>query len=184
MKLKINLAQSIHKKQPTAYLAYVPLLLLLIITMIGNYYWHYSINTDIARYNKRLSKIEERASKSKDMTEESISQKEKEFLHKEAAFINTIIKSKSMSWSGLILRLEEEAMPNISLVSLTPRVVEDKVRIDIRGVGKNLETITRFMDRLERSPSFQGVFLSRSSDTELSGEKLVNFNMELEYNGK
>ena len=184
MRLKINLAQTGQRKQTTTYLAYLPLLLLLAATLIGNYYWYFSIKADITRYNERLIKIEERVLKSKDMPEESISQKEKESLFKEAVFINTIIKSRTLSWSALLARLEKEQIPNISMVSLTPKVVKDKVRIDIRGVGKDLDTITRFMDRLEKSPSFQGVFLSHSTEAELNGEKLVNFNMELEYTGK
>src|SRR3972149_471594 len=132
MRLKINLAKSIHKKQPVSYVVYTPLLLLLVITLAGNYYWYSSLQADIARYNERLNKIEERASLLKDMPEESISPKEKEPLLKEAAFINSIIKGKTLSWSGLLAQLEQEAIPNVSLVSLTPRVVEDKVRIDIR----------------------------------------------------
>ena len=184
MRLKINLAKSIHKKQPVSYVVYTHLLLFLVITLAGNYYWYSSLQADIARYNERLNKIEERASLSKNMPEESVSQKEKEPLLKEAAFINAIIKSKALSWSGLLAQLEQEVIPNISLINLAPKVVEDKVRIGIRGVGKDLETITRFMDKLERSPSFQGVFLSHSTGTELNGEKLVNFVMELEYREK
>lgn len=184
MRLKINLAQTGQRKQPNIYSAYLPLLLLLIITLAGNSYWYYSINTDIARYNEKLNKIGERASRPKDTLEESISQKERESLQKEVAFINTVIKGRTLLWSGLVARLEKEHIPNISMVSLTPKVVEDKVRIDIRGVGKDIDTITRFMDRLEKSPSFQGVFLSHSTEAELNGEKLVNFNMELEYTGR
>lgn len=184
MRLKINLAQTGWRKQQNMYPAYLLLALLLAATLAVNYYRYSSIKGDVARYNERLNKIEERASKSKDMPEESISQKEKEPLLKEAGFINAVIKGRALSWSGLVARLEKEHLPNISMVSLTPRVVEDRVKIAVRGVGKDLDTITRFMDRLERSPSFQGVFLSHSSETDLNGEKLVNFSMEVEYTGK
>ncbi|MBI3754788.1 MAG: PilN domain-containing protein [Deltaproteobacteria bacterium] len=184
MRLKINLAQVSRMKQTSTYLAYLPLLLLLVATLIGNSYWYYSINTDIARYNEKLSSMAQRSLKTKEPVEESIPQKEKESLAKEAAFINSVIKGRTLSWSGLFAHLEKEHIPNISMVSLTPKVVEDKMRIAVRGVGKDLDTITRFMDRLEKSPSFQGVFLSHSSDTDLNGEKLVNFSMEAEYTGK
>ena len=181
MKIKINFAQAKHKRQRIVYL---PLVLLLFATMAGNSYWYYSISADIARYNKKLISIAQRSLKTKDAAEEPVPQKEKESLIKEAVFINNIIKGRHMSWSALLAQLEKEIVPNISLVSLTPKVNEGNVRIDIKGVGKELETITRFMDRLERSPVFESVFMPRYSDTELNGERLVNFNMELEYTGK
>lgn len=184
MRLTINLAQLAYKEKQTKYWVYLPLVALLLITLIGNYLWYHSVSADIKRYTERLNKIEERSSKPEPVSEESVSQKEKEVLIKEAVFVNTIIKSKSLSWSGFLAQLEKEIVPNISMVSLTPKVVEDKVRIDVKGVGRDLETITRFMDKLERSPAFQGVFLSRSSDTDVDGERLVNFIMELEYIGK
>lgn len=184
MRLNLNLAQIEHKKRPVSYWTYLPLLLLFLITLAGNYLWYRSVSADIARYEEKLNKIGERASRPKDMPEESIAQKEKESLLKEAAFINTVIKGRTSSWSGLVARLEKEHIPNISMVSLTPKVVEDKMKIAVRGVGKDLDTITRFMDRLEKSPAFQGVFLSHSTEAELNGEKLVNFSMELEYTGK
>lgn len=181
MKITINLAQSGYKRQRIVYL---PLLLLLIVTLAGNLYWYYSINMDITKYNEKLNSLSQRSLKTKGGAEESFPQKEKESLAKEAAFINNVIKGRHLSWSVLIAQLEKDIVPNISLVSLTPKVSEGKVRIAIKGVGKDLDTITRFMDRLERSPSFQGVFMPHYSDTELNGEKLVNFNMELEYIGK
>jgi len=182
MKLKINLAQKDHGKQPVKYLAYLPLLLFLLATLAGSYYWYSSLNADIARYKGRLKEIEEMSLKAK--RKEAISLEEKELLQKEALFINNIIKGRSFSWSGLLTQLEKDTISNISLVSLTPKVDKDKVRIDIRGIGKDLETITRFMDRLERSPSFQDLFLLHSTDAELDGERLVNFSMELEYTGR
>ena len=185
MKLKINLARKDHRERPVKYLAYLPLLLFLLATLGGSYYWYSSINADIARYKGRLKEVEEMSLKAKrNVAEESISLEEKELLQKEALFINNIIKGRSFSWSGLLTQLEKDTIPNISLVSLTPKVDKDKVRIDIRGVGKDLETITRFMDRLERSPSFQDLFLLHSTDAELDGERLVNFSMELEYTGR
>ena len=184
MRLNLNLAQGGHKKEPFAYRTYLPLLLLFLIALAGNYLWYRSVSADITRYEEKLNKIGERASRPKDALEESISQREKESLQKEAAFINTVIKGRTLSWSGLFARLEKEHILNISMVSLTPKVVEYKMKIAVRGVGKDLETITRFMDRLEKSPSFQGVFLSHSSDTDLNGEKLVNFSMEVEYTGR
>jgi len=181
MRLTINLAQSNYIKRQPQYRLYLPLAVLLLITFVGNYLWYHSINSDMARYREKLNKIVEGSLTSKPVSEESVSQKEKEVLIKEAVFINNIIKSKSLSWSGFLAHLEKEIIPNISLVSLTPKVVEDKVRIDVKGVGRDLKTITRFMDKLERSPAFQGVFLSRSSDADVNGERLVNFIMELEY---
>ena len=178
MKITINLAQAKYKRKLTAYL---PLVLLLAATLAGNSYWYYSISADIARYNERLNSLSQRSVKTRQAAEEPVPQKEKESLAKEAAFINNVIKGRYLSWSALLAQLEKEIVPNISLVSLTPKVNEGNVRIDIKGVGKDLETITRFMDRLERSPSFESVFMSRYSDTELNGERLVNFNMELEY---
>ena len=184
MKLKINLARKDHGEQPVKYLAYLPLLLFLLATLGGSYYWYSSINADIARYKGRLKEIEEMFLKAKkNVAEEAISLEEKELLQKEGLFINNIIKGRSFSWSGLLTQLEKDTISNISLVSLTPKVDKDKVRIDIRGV-KDLETITRFMDRLERSPSFQDLFLLHSTDAELDGERLVNFSMELEYTGR
>lgn len=181
MKIKINLTQAKHKKQRTAYL---PLVLFLFAALAGNSYWYYSINMDVARYNEKLISIAQRPLKTKGTVEEPVPQKEKESLVKEASFINNVIKGRHLSWSTLLAHLEKEIVPNISLVSLTPKVNEGNVRIDIKGVGKDLETITRFMDRLERSPEFESVFMPRYSDTELNGERLVNFNMELEYIGK
>lgn len=184
MRLKINLSQTDYKKQPISYWAYLPLLLLLIVTLAGNLYWYHSVTADVAKYSERLSKTEERPFKTQTLPEESVSQKDKESLIKEATLVNNIIKSRSLSWSGLLAQLEQEIIPNVSLVSLTPKIIEDRIRIDIKGVGKDLETITHFMDKLERSPSFQGVFLSHSTDAEVNGERLVNFTMELEYIGK
>jgi len=65
MKLKINLAQKDHGKQPVKYLAYLPLLLFLLATLAGSYYWYSSLNADIARYKGRLKEIEEMSLKAK-----------------------------------------------------------------------------------------------------------------------
>lgn len=181
MKILINFSQERFKKRKIVYL---PLLVLLFASIAGNLYLYKSVNADISRYNAKLSELSQRFTKIKETTEESFSKEEKELLVKEASFINTFIKGRHLYWSALIAQLENEIVPNISLLSLTPRVSKDKVKIDVRGVGKNLETITRFIDRLELSPSFQSVFMPRYSDTEIDGEKLLNFNMELEYVGK
>lgn len=188
MKLQINLIQTRYSKQSNIYLSYLFLSVILIGTLSGSYYWYSSLVTDIARYNDRLKRIEEDIleiiDKPKDVPLESISKEERELLTKEAVYINNIIKSRTMSWSGLLTQLEKVTISDISLVSLTPKVMNDKVWIDIRGIGKDIITITMFMDRLEKSPLFQDVFLSHSTESELNGEKLVNFSMGLEYMGQ
>src|SRR3970282_2682141 len=98
MKIKINLAKKDQGKQPVKYLAYLPLLLFLLATLAGSYYWYSSINADIARYKGRLKEIEEMSLKAKrNVAEEAISPEQKELLQKEELFINNIIKGRSVS---------------------------------------------------------------------------------------
>ena len=135
MRLKINLAQTDYKKQPILYWTYLPLLLLLIVTLTCNLYWYHAVTADVARYSELLGKTEERPFKTQALPEESVSQRDKESLIKEATLVNNIIKGRSLSWSGLLAQLEKEIIPDVSLVSLTPKIIEDRIRIDIKGVG-------------------------------------------------
>ena len=81
---------------------------------------------------------------------------------------NVIIGQRTFSWSALLDTVEDALPADVRLVAMRPTPTDSGLELRLMVVGRSVADIERFMERLDRSPSVEGVLLS-SEDTEDDG---------------
>ena len=88
---------------------------------------------------------------------------------------NSIIDARTFSWTALFDDIEATLPPTVMLTSITPKVGEDGAKISVVVVGKTVEAIDTFIERLEATGRFKGVQAATEVVTEDgSFETLLN----------
>jgi hypothetical protein len=70
---------------------------------------------------------------------------------------NGIIDARTFSWTALFDDIEATLPPTVMLTSITPKIGEDGATISFVVVGKTVEAIDTFIEKLEATGRFKGV---------------------------
>ena len=101
---------------------------------------------------------------------------------KEVELVNGILLRESFQWSRLLTQLEGLSVDGITLVSIVP---EARTRSHkLTGLARDVDSLRRYLDRLNERGDFRGVFLLNQERTSVSdgrgGERTaVKFSVEL-----
>lgn len=78
-------------------------------------------------------------------------------ISEQALEANGIIDARTFSWTALFDDIEATLPPTVMLTSITPRIKEDGATVSLVVVGKTVEAIDTFIERLEATGRFKGV---------------------------
>lgn len=70
---------------------------------------------------------------------------------------NAIIDARTFSWTALFDDIEATLPPTVMLTSITPKIGEDGATVSLVVLGKTVEAIDTFIERLEATGRFKGV---------------------------
>ena len=88
---------------------------------------------------------------------------------------NGIIDARTFSWTALFDDIEATLPPTVMLTSITPKIGDDGATVSLVVVGKTVEAIDTFIERLEATGRFKGVQAATEIVTEDgSFETLLN----------
>jgi Tfp pilus assembly protein PilN len=97
---------------------------------------------------------------------------------RKADFINNAIKRRVFSWTKLFDQFERAFPDNVKMVSVSPAIDQNTIRISMQVAGRNLDDIVKLITVLENSPAFRDVtFRSEQSDP----DGLLHATISLQY---
>jgi hypothetical protein len=96
-------------------------------------------------------------------TRRGVSDAELRTLADAAREANAIIDQRMFSWTELFNRIETTLPPDVMITSVRPSIEKDVVSLSIVILGRRVEDIDTFMERLEGTGSFSGL-LSRQEE--------------------
>ena len=96
----------------------------------------------------------------------SIDQKALERVTAAAVEANAIIDARAFSWTGFFNDIESTLPPNVMLTAVTPEPDKDGMRVSLVVLGRTVEGIDTFVERLEATGHFANVLPAAEQITE------------------
>jgi Tfp pilus assembly protein PilN len=87
----------------------------------------------------------------------SIDPKALERVTKAAVEANAIIDARAFSWTAFFNDIESTLPPNVMLTAVTPSPIEGGIRVRLVVLGRTVEGIDAFIERLEETRRFTNV---------------------------
>jgi type IV pilus assembly protein PilN len=114
--------------------------------------------------------------KVKNAKSSTVPEKEYQALLVRIKFANVIIEQKTFDWLMLFDKLENVVPDGITLASIEPSPKDGGLKL--AGIAKNFGNLRKFMENLENSGYFTGIYLVSQSDTQVSeSRKGISFNI-------
>ncbi len=118
---------------------------------------HRELSAKLANLKKQL--LAESVAPSAQTPGESFEPVELNKLKEKVDFINRLWQQRRFYWTGFLNHLERETPADVMLLSITPDPASSKVKIE--GLAKSTEDIVTMIKRMQASPYFREVFLSK-----------------------
>jgi hypothetical protein len=83
-----------------------------------------------------------------------------------AGIANALIDQRTISWTEFFNRIEETLPPDVMLSSVQPTFARNVTTIQMIVLGKRIEDIEQFIDKLEATGAFQEVLPTQEDTTE------------------
>jgi Tfp pilus assembly protein PilN len=120
------------------------------------------LSAEIARDEEAARSLAARAAEAR----RRIDAKSLERTRAQAAEANGIIDARTFSWSAFFDDVEATLPPNVMLTSITPRIGPDGAEVRLTVLGRTVEAIDTFIERLEATKRFENVQPSTEVVTE------------------
>jgi hypothetical protein len=99
----------------------------------------------------------------------------------EIDFLNSLIIRKHFSWTTVFANLEGVIPDNVHLSSVAPEILKDKVTLKLEIVCRSISDESEFIRRLQASPVFQDVVVSREESKGTGGSADVGVDLTVSY---
>jgi len=96
----------------------------------------------------------------------AINQTELETVVTKAAEANTILDQRAFSWTELFNHVESTIPPDVMLLAVRPAIEKGVIFMTFIVVGKEIEAIDTFMERLEETGAFSGMLSAEEQATD------------------
>ena len=93
---------------------------------------------------------------------------------------NALIDQRTFSWTALFNRIEETLPSDVMLTSVRPAIRDGVTRVDLAVLGRSIEDVDEFMDRLEATGAFQDIIPATQDRTD---EGLYRVALQSVYTG-
>ncbi|HEY7789719.1 MAG TPA: hypothetical protein VIC33_04345 [Vicinamibacterales bacterium] len=108
-----------------------------------------------------------------------IDPKQLDVVSAEAREANGLISHRTFSWTELFNRFEATLPPDVRITTVTPKIERDgTITLDVSIVGRRVEDVNTFMNRLEATGAFVGLL---SRDEHWSEDGMLQANLESTY---
>ena len=87
----------------------------------------------------------------------------------EIDFLNNLIIRKHFSWTTVFANLEGVIPDNVHLATVAPEILKDKVTLHLEIVCRSISDESEFIRRLQASPVFRDVVVSREESKDTTG---------------
>jgi Tfp pilus assembly protein PilN len=134
-----------------------------------------TLSAEVQREEARIQQLTAQATKVRG----SIDQKALARVIASAKEANAIIDQRTFSWTELFNHLERTLPTGVMLTSVRPRILKDELRIELTVLGKEVEQIDEFIEKLEATGAFTGVLTGEEAVTE---EDEIEARIEARYN--
>ena len=179
MKYSINLASRSYVNRKALYLGYLVCGAVLLVTLIFNISYYFSLRSQIRTSETRLQELEEKILASQgadDVAGYSAARYDK--VLDDIQLANTIIERDSFRWTALLNQMEAVVPGSVKIKTITPD--HEKKTIALSGSARELKDMKRFIDRLIKSKHYGDVLLLQQSVEETGGiETGLKFSIEL-----
>ena len=126
-----------------------------------------TLSAEVQRQEARIEQLNAQTTKVRG----SIDQKALARVIASAKEANAIIDQRTFSWTELFNHLESTLPTGVMLTSVRPRINKDELRIELTVLGKEVEQIDDFIEKLEATGAFSGV---------LAGDEQINEDDDIE----
>ena len=99
----------------------------------------------------------------------------------EIDFLNNLIVRKHFSWTTVFANLEAVIPDNVHLSTVAPEILKDKVSLHLEIVCRSISDESEFIRRLQASPVFQDVVVSREERKGTGGSGDVGVVLTVSY---
>jgi Tfp pilus assembly protein PilN len=120
------------------------------------------LSADIARDEAMARTLASRAAEAR----RRIDAKSLQRVSAQAAEANGIIDARTFSWTALFDDIEATLPPTVMLTAITPSVGPDGASVRLAVLGRTVEAIDTFIERLEATTRFENVQPSSETVTE------------------
>jgi Tfp pilus assembly protein PilN len=120
------------------------------------------LGADITRDETRARTLATQA----DRVRATIDQTALERVIKAAREANGVIDERTFSWTELFNHLERTLPPNVMLTMVQPTVSDSGVRVAMTVLGREVEHVDTFIEKLEETGAFSGVLATAEQVTE------------------
>ena len=100
-------------------------------------------------------------------------------LHERSAFLNTLIDEQSLNWTRMFMDLEKILPAGVRVVSIQPKHEKGRVEVKLVIGAVSDDAKLKFLNALERSPSFSHVQLVNEKKSGLSPGSADRVDVEL-----
>ena len=128
-----------------------------IVTLTGR---HRALSSDAVRDEAAARKLTEQAT----TVRRTLNPKELTAVAGAAQEANAIIDQRTFSWTELFNHIEATLPPDVMLLSVKPKIEKGEIHIEMVVIGKRVEDLDTFMEKLEATGAFFNV-LPRAQET-------------------
>lgn len=90
-----------------------------------------------------------------------------------AAVANALIDQRTFSWTEFFNRIEETLPPDVMLTSVQPSFAQDATSIQMSVLGRRIEDIDEFIEKLEATGAFHDVLPTQEDTTDEGLHRLM-----------
>jgi Tfp pilus assembly protein PilN len=167
--LKTNLStrpfyneRAVHWGLAVAFIAIAALTVFNVTRVISLSARQGTLSAEVQREESRIQQLTAQATKVRG----SIDQKALERVIASAKEANAIIDQRTFSWTELFNHLEATLPTGVMLTSVRPHFDKDVLTIELTVLGKEVEQIDDFIEKLEATGAFNGVLASQEAVTD------------------
>jgi Tfp pilus assembly protein PilN len=134
-----------------------------------------TLSAEVQREESRIQQLNAQAAKVRG----SIDQKALARVIASAKEANAIIDSRTFSWTELFNHLEDTVPTGVMLTSVRPRIIKDELHVTLTVLGREVEQIDEFIEKLEATGAFSNVLADEEAVTE---QDEIEARIEARYN--
>jgi hypothetical protein len=130
-------------------------------------------NTELSSLVNRDHQEAQRLTREAQRIRAGINQDELQATADAAGVANALIDQRTFSWTEFFNRIEQTLPPDVMLSAVAPTFGRDSTVIQMSVVGKRIEDIDEFMEKLEATGAFQEVLPTQEDTTDEGLHRLM-----------
>lgn len=181
-RFRINIVSEEYFKKRVVQAIFYVLFAIMPILIAVDLIKFFEIRKTESEFNIRIERVllekkrleEELGRMGRGMSDDSI-----KAMRKEIHFVNELLLQKNFLWTSFLSDLEGEVPPHLSVTRIQPDFKTGVVTLG--GAAQSLKELTGFVERLQKSKSFDEVFLTNQEGFEKEEGKGISFLIRFKY---